>query len=232
MTKKKPSGKTDDAPAAATPPAPGSQSHEGAFQNRGASAKEPPPFKWKLVTHSDGYNVILRQTIERKDAEEALINYKNQGYYADLRIYPVNTMIPQPKWEEMKRREQIESQRRAKVEAREAEQIRKQKEREKTKLLAFKQKLAAQKLRLRERARLQKERDRIHRQKERERLHAKKEKERDHKKAIALKIELRKQKQAAKKKNLAAKRLAAKKTRKKISPKPKKKKNTPRKKKR
>jgi hypothetical protein len=98
--------------------------------SHGRGVKEPPQFKWKLVAESDGFNVVVLKTIDRKDAEATLKNYKEQGIYDRLSIYPIEAKIPQPKLDAIRRREAKEAERVARIKAREDERVRKQKERD------------------------------------------------------------------------------------------------------
>ncbi len=140
-----PKKSTKPIPAAQPAPTP-----SNLFASRRGAAKEPPPFKWKLVAESDGFNVVLLKTIEKKDAQNAQENLKEQGYYDRLQIYPIDASIPQPKLEAIRKRERKEEERRAKQAAIEAERKRKEKEREKKRKEVERKRLAV--LRKRERA--------------------------------------------------------------------------------
>ena len=145
---------------------------------RGAAAKEPPPFKWKLVAESDGFNVVLLKTIEKKDSQNALDNLGEQGYYDRLQIYPIDASIPQPKLEAIRKKERKEEEKLDREAAKEAERKRKEKEREKKRKEVERKRLAL--LRKREKAEkkvlLEKKKnlDRMKREAERKKKAAKK----------------------------------------------------------
>jgi len=157
------------------------------------AAKEPPPFKWKLVAESDGFNVVLLKTIEKKDARTALENLKEQGYYDRLVIHPIEAAIPQPKLRAIRERERKEEAKLARLAAREAESKRKEKEREKKRKEAERKKLVLE--RKREKAKL-----RIEREKKKREERRKREIDRKKKTAVRKKVAAKK-KTAAKKKS-------------------------------
>ena len=158
---------------------------------RGAAGKEPPPFKWKLVAESDGFNVVLLKTIEKKDAQNALENLTEQGYYDRLLIHPIEANIPQPKLKAIREIERKEEEKQARLAAKEAERKRKEKEREKKRKDA--------------------ERKRLTLQKKRERARQKKLLEKKRREERKIKEMLRKKKAAARKKAAAKKKAAKKK---------------------
>lgn len=150
---------------AETPPAPAFPS---TFASRGPGVKEAPPFKWKLVAESDGFNVVLLKALEKKEAESAMSNLMEQGYYDRLQVYPIDAKIPQPKLAAIRHKERQEEERQARLAAKEAEKKRKAKELEKKKKLVERERLAQRRERERERAKVGAEKKRLVAEKKRE----------------------------------------------------------------
>lgn len=147
------------------------QAFPSTFASRGPGLKEPPPFKWKLVAESDGFNVVLLKVLEKKEAEAAMMNLKEQGLYERLQIHPLEAKIPQPKLVAIRLKERKEEERQAKIAAQEAEKKKKAKELEKKKKTQERERLARkrERVRARNKVRVEKQRLRAERQKEAQR---------------------------------------------------------------
>jgi hypothetical protein len=57
---------------------------------------EPPPFKWKLVGDSAGVSVTLIKSVERAEVEAQLERLREEGYYRNLSIVPIEEPAPVP----------------------------------------------------------------------------------------------------------------------------------------
>ena len=80
--------KTPATPARPATPAPG---------RRPGAAKEVPAFCWKVVGYSHGIPLVLFKSVEKEDAEAQFRRYREERYYRDLAIHPIDVKIPLPK---------------------------------------------------------------------------------------------------------------------------------------
>lgn len=72
----------------AVPPGPGAK--------RSMGAKEPIPFKWKIIGSSGRFILTLFKSVEREDADAQIERLQKDGYYTNLRVVDINEKIEQP----------------------------------------------------------------------------------------------------------------------------------------
>jgi len=69
----------------------------GAAARKAGAAKEGPQFAWKVVGYSQGIPLTLLRAVDRDDADAHLQRYREEGYYSNLGVFPIDERIPLPK---------------------------------------------------------------------------------------------------------------------------------------